>query len=151
GLRALKRIEEVTGFSFLAGRPGHVPPDSLTFALAVLHAGLIADPKPTMSELEEWLDELSFNEVEQVFDALRDALHKTVYRTRRAPHRAAASAAARGSGERGGAPRAAGRGRCGGAGGGRPPARGGRGVAVREGPPRAERLPPARRGEPRER
>ena len=82
GLRALKRIEEATGFSFLAGRPGHVPPDSLAFALAVLHAGLIADPKPTMSELESWLDELSFDELEKVFDPLRDALNKTVYRTR---------------------------------------------------------------------
>src|SRR5690606_18275090 len=82
GLRAIKRIEDATGFSFFTGRPGHVPPDSLAFALAVLHAGLIADPKPTMSELEDWLDELSFDQLEQVFDAVRDALHKTVYRTR---------------------------------------------------------------------
>ena len=82
GLRAIKRIEDATGFSFLAGRPGHVPPDSLAFALAVLHAGLIADPKPTMSELEDWLDELSFDQLDQVFASVRDALHKTVYRTR---------------------------------------------------------------------
>ena len=82
GLRAIKRIEDATGFSFFTGRPGHVPPDSLAFALAVLHAGLIADPKPTMSELEDWLDELSFDELEQVFDTVRDALHKTVYRPR---------------------------------------------------------------------
>jgi len=35
-----------------------------------------------MSELEGWLDELSFDELEKVFDTLRDALNKTVYRAR---------------------------------------------------------------------
>src|SRR5690606_41652688 len=81
-LPPIRPNEDATGFPILACRPWHVPPDSLAFALAVLHAGLIADPKPTMSELEDWLDELSFDQLDHVFASVRDALHKTVYHTR---------------------------------------------------------------------
>lgn len=74
GFRELRFIEERTGFSFLSGREGNIPRDSLSFFLVVLTAGLMRDGNPSLSDVEALLDAFSPEDYERVHKAISEAL-----------------------------------------------------------------------------
>lgn len=79
GLTALRRIEGLTGCSFLRGTEGRVSWDSIEFLVSATWAALLRDdPELTIDRVEELIDDpAKLPEVEEVITAaLRDALGK---------------------------------------------------------------------------
>lgn len=79
GLIALRRIESLTGISFLRGEEGRVSTSSLEFLVACTWAALLKDdPDLKIDQVEELIDDPALlPEVEDIITAaLRDALGK---------------------------------------------------------------------------